>query len=128
MKNIEKNCLQGLKRQKKLLANMICLKQLVCISKKKCLQRNINLKKSLQRKIFHTPPPLQENNGPSHLYTFSCGRVMDVFWNGTFILIEWYSILWTKQLDLPVTAVIINLSHIKLIILFSEGTVMNPAF
>ena len=27
MKNIEKNCLQGLKRQNKLLANMICIKK-----------------------------------------------------------------------------------------------------
>ena len=35
MKNIEKNCLQGLKRQNKLFANMICVKKLVCISEKK---------------------------------------------------------------------------------------------
>ena len=128
MKNIEKNCLQGLKRQKKLLANMICLKHIVCISKKKMFAKVHKFKKKFAEENFSYPPPPQENNGPSHLYTFSCERVMDVFWNGTFILIEWYSILWTKQLDLPVTAVIINLSHIKLIILFSEGTVTNPAF
>ena len=35
MKSIEKNCLHGLKRQNKLLANMMCVKKLVCISKKK---------------------------------------------------------------------------------------------
>ena len=31
MKNIEKNCLQGLKRQNKLFANIICIKKIVCI-------------------------------------------------------------------------------------------------
>ena len=31
MKNIEKNCLQGLKRQNKLFANIICIKRIVCI-------------------------------------------------------------------------------------------------
>ena len=31
MKNIEKNCLQGLKRQNKLFANIICVKKIVCI-------------------------------------------------------------------------------------------------
>ena len=31
MKNIEKNCLQGLKRQKKLFANIVCIKKIVCI-------------------------------------------------------------------------------------------------
>ena len=53
MKNIEKNCLQGLKRQNKLLATTKCVKKLVCISKKKMLQGCT----------------LQENNGPS-LSTF----------------------------------------------------------
>ena len=46
MKNIEKNCLQSLKGQNKLLANTICL------------QRCLNEKNSLQRKVFHTAPPL----------------------------------------------------------------------
>ena len=32
VKNIEKNCLQGLKRQNKLFANIICLKKTVCIA------------------------------------------------------------------------------------------------
>ena len=32
MKNIEKNCLQGLKRQNKLFANIICIKKIVCIA------------------------------------------------------------------------------------------------
>ena len=32
MKNIEKNCLQGLKRQNKLFANIICRKKIVCIA------------------------------------------------------------------------------------------------
>ena len=31
MKNIEKNCLQGLKRRNKLFANIICIKKIVCI-------------------------------------------------------------------------------------------------
>ena len=31
MTNIEKNCLQGLKRQNKLFANIICIKKIVCI-------------------------------------------------------------------------------------------------
>ena len=31
MKNIEKNCLQGLKRQNKLFANIICIKKIGCI-------------------------------------------------------------------------------------------------
>ena len=32
MKNIEKNCLQGLKRQTKLFANIICIKKkIVCV-------------------------------------------------------------------------------------------------
>ena len=31
MKNIEKNCLQGLTRQNKLLANIIRIKKIVCI-------------------------------------------------------------------------------------------------
>ena len=36
MKNIEKNYLQGLKRQSKFLANIVCVKKkLVCSSKKK---------------------------------------------------------------------------------------------
>ena len=35
MRNIEKNCLQSLKRQNKLLANTICVKKFV--SKTKCL-------------------------------------------------------------------------------------------
>ena len=65
MKNIEKNCLQGLKRQNKLLANTKCVKKLVCISKKRIAEVH-KLKTSLQRQIFHTsPPPFQENNGPS---------------------------------------------------------------
>ena len=34
MKNIEKNCLQGLKRQNKLFANIICIKKIVCIEVK----------------------------------------------------------------------------------------------
>ena len=43
MKNIEKNCLQGLKRQNKLLANIICVKKVVSISKKNvCRSRRIN--------------------------------------------------------------------------------------
>ena len=29
--NIEKNCLQGLQRQNKLFANIICIKKIVCI-------------------------------------------------------------------------------------------------
>ena len=32
MRNIEKNCLQGLKRQNKLFANIIFLKKTVCIA------------------------------------------------------------------------------------------------
>ena len=31
MKNIDKNCLQGLKRQNKLFANIICIKKMVYI-------------------------------------------------------------------------------------------------
>ena len=34
MKNIEKNCLQGLKRQNKLFGNIICSKKIVCIEVK----------------------------------------------------------------------------------------------
>ena len=31
VKNIEKTCLQGLKRQNKLFPNIICIKKIVCI-------------------------------------------------------------------------------------------------
>ena len=53
MKNIEKkNCLQGLKRQNKLLANTSGKKISLHFEKKR-LQRCINILK----KNFHTPPP-----------------------------------------------------------------------
>ena len=35
MKDIEKNCLQGLKRRNKLFANIICIKKIVCIEVRK---------------------------------------------------------------------------------------------
>ena len=54
MKNTE-NCLQGLKRQNKLLANTICVKKVVAF-RKKIIAEVHKLKISLQRKIFHTPP------------------------------------------------------------------------
>ena len=57
MRNIEKYCLQSLKRQNKLLANTICVKKLVCISKTKCLQRRINEKKKrFADENFSYPP------------------------------------------------------------------------
>ena len=64
MKNIEKHCLQSLKRQNKLLANTICVKQNSFHFENKMFAEVHKLKKkSLQRKTLHTP--LQENNGPS---------------------------------------------------------------
>ena len=68
MKNIETNCLQGLKRQNKLLAKNICVKTLVCISKKQMFADAHKLKKKKQfaeEKFSYTHPSFQENNGPS---------------------------------------------------------------
>ena len=44
MKNIEKNCLQGLKRQNKLFANIICIKKIVCIEVRETCN-NLSMKK-----------------------------------------------------------------------------------
>ena len=37
MKNIEKNCLHGLKRKNKLFANIICIEKIVCIEVRETL-------------------------------------------------------------------------------------------
>ena len=71
MKNIEKKYVQGLNRQNKLLANMICVKTLVCISKK--MFAEVHMLKKVFRGTFSYPPPphpLQKNNGPSLKETF----------------------------------------------------------
>ena len=49
MKNIENNCLQGLKRQNKLFANIICIKKIVCIEVRETCN-NISMKKTFQFK------------------------------------------------------------------------------
>ena len=59
MKNIEKNCLQGLKRQNKLFANIICIKKIVCIEVRETFL-NFLTKTSEQHKerllvvVYHT--------------------------------------------------------------------------
>ena len=50
MKNIEKNCLQGLKRQNKLFANIICIKKIVCIEVRETFFFNFLTKTSEQHK------------------------------------------------------------------------------
>ena len=55
MKNIEKKYVQGLNRQNKLLANMICVKILVCISKK--MFAEVHMLKKVFRGTFSYPPP-----------------------------------------------------------------------
>ena len=57
MTNIEKNCLQGIKRQKKLLANMICVKKIVCVSKKMFAEVHKFKKKVAEENFSYTPPP-----------------------------------------------------------------------
>ena len=47
MKNIEKSCLQGLKRQNKLFANIICIKKMVYIE----VRETCN-KLSMKKKTF----------------------------------------------------------------------------
>ena len=46
----EKNCLQGLKRQNKLLANMICIKKIVCIEVRETC--NLLMKKKVSKLKF----------------------------------------------------------------------------
>ena len=53
MKNIE-NCLQGLKRQNKLLANTICVKKNSCISKKNYC-RDAEIKNKFAEENFPYP-------------------------------------------------------------------------
>ena len=48
MKNIEKNCLQGLKRQNKLFANIICITKIVCIEVRETCY-NLSMKKKLSK-------------------------------------------------------------------------------
>ena len=48
MKNIEKNCLQDLKRQNKLFANIICIKKIVCIEVRETCN-NLSMKKKLSK-------------------------------------------------------------------------------
>ena len=50
MENIETNCLHGLKRQNKLLANMICIKKIVCIEVRETC--NLLLKKKISKLKF----------------------------------------------------------------------------
>ena len=57
MKNIENNCLQGLKRQNKLLTNTICLKKLFCISKKKPFAEVQKKKEKFAEEHLSYPPP-----------------------------------------------------------------------
>ena len=42
MKNTEKNCLQGLKRQNKLFAKIICIKKIVCIEVRETFFKFLN--------------------------------------------------------------------------------------
>ena len=44
MNNIEKYCLQGLKRRNKLLVNMICMKKIVCIEVRETSKLKFRLK------------------------------------------------------------------------------------
>ena len=49
MKSIEKNCLQGLKRQNKLLANMTCVKKKLFAFRNKNVCRGAEIKKQVCR-------------------------------------------------------------------------------
>ncbi len=57
MKNIEKNCLQGLERQNKLFANTICITKISQNFEKKMFAEVHKLKKKVCRGKFFIPPP-----------------------------------------------------------------------
>ncbi len=57
MKNIEKNCLQGLERQNKLFANTICITKTSKNFEKNMFEEVHKLKKKFAEEHFSSPPP-----------------------------------------------------------------------